>query len=147
MPNPRRRTRIRNIPESDTAMRAWGSAERWGSARQRRKRLSSRPVGMNTQRMREDMLVTRFIRLAGLGLMTLALMACESQQERYLKKHVNHVSLDAVAKRFGPPHRAQALTTGETVWSYEFRERSDCTAYILRFDQAKVLRDWNERQC
>jgi hypothetical protein len=128
-------------------MRAWGSAERWESAQQRRKRLSSRPVGMNTQEMREDMLVKRFIRLAGLGLMTLALVACESQQERYLKKHVNRVSQDAVAKRFGPPHRAQALTTGETVWSYEFREESDCTAYILRFDQTKVLRDWNERQC
>jgi hypothetical protein len=97
--------------------------------------------------MRGDMAVKQFIRLAALALMTLALMACESEQERYFRKRVNHVSQDNVARRFGPPHRVQELTTGGTVWSYESRDRSDCTAYILRFDQAKVLRDWNERKC
>jgi hypothetical protein len=93
------------------------------------------------------MAVKRIIGLAGLALLTLALMACENQQEHYFKKHVNRVSQDAVAKQFGPPHRAQELTTGDTVWAYESRERSDCTAYILRFDQTKVLRDWKERKC
>ena len=93
------------------------------------------------------MAVKRFIRLAGLALLTLALVACESQQERYFRRNVNRASQDVVAKQFGPPHRAQELTTGETVWAYESRERSDCTAYILRFDQTKVLRDWKERKC
>jgi hypothetical protein len=93
------------------------------------------------------MAVKRFIRLAGLASLTLALVACESQQERYFRRNVNRASQDVVAKQFGPPHRAQELTTGETVWSYESRQRSDCTIYILRFDQTKVLRDWKERQC
>jgi hypothetical protein len=93
------------------------------------------------------MAVKRFITLAGLALLTLGLVACESEQERYFRKHVNQVSQDAVARRFGPPHRAQELTTGGTVWSYEYRDRSDCTVYILRFDQENVLRDWNERTC
>jgi hypothetical protein len=93
------------------------------------------------------MAVKRLIRLAGLALLTLGLVACEGQQERYFRRNVNRVSQDAVAKQFGPPHRAQELTTGETVWAYESRERSDCTAYILRFDRTKVLRDWKERKC
>ena len=93
------------------------------------------------------MAVKRFITLAGLTLMTLALVACESEQAGYFKKHVNQVSQDAVVRRFGPPHRAQELTTGDMVWSYEYRNRSDCTVYILRFDPEKVLRDWNERPC
>ena len=89
----------------------------------------------------------RFIRVAGLALLTLGLVACESERERYVRKHLNQASQDAVARRFGPPHRVHALTDGGTVWSYEYRDRSDCTAYILRFDQARVLRDWNERPC
>jgi hypothetical protein len=89
----------------------------------------------------------RLMRLGAFALMTLTLVACDSEQAHYFKKHVNHASQDAVAKQFGPPHRAQELTTGETVWSYESREGSDCTTYILRFDQERVLRDWNERNC
>jgi hypothetical protein len=97
--------------------------------------------------MKGDMAVKRFIRLGTFALMTLALVACESEHEHYFKRHVNHVSQDAVAQRFGPPHRAQALSTGGAVWAYESRQRSDCTAYILRFDEAHILRDWNERGC
>jgi hypothetical protein len=93
------------------------------------------------------MAVKRLITWAGLAVLTLGLVACESRQARYFRKHVNQRSQDAVAKQFGPPHRAQELTTGETVWAYESRDRSDCTAYILRFDQAKVLRDWKAQQC
>jgi hypothetical protein len=93
------------------------------------------------------MAVKRFINLTGLVLMTLALVACESRQERYFRKNVNQRSQDAVTKQFGPPHRAQELTTGETVWAYESRDRSDCTVHILRFDQAQVLRDWKAQKC
>jgi hypothetical protein len=73
--------------------------------------------------------------------------ACATPQERYFSEHVNEVSLDAVAKRFGPPHHQQALTTGETVWSYEYRDGPNCTAYILTFDQVKVLRGWKRQRC
>jgi hypothetical protein len=38
------------------------------------------------------MAVKRFIRLAGLALMTLALVACEGQQERYFRRNVNRAS-------------------------------------------------------
>lgn len=93
------------------------------------------------------MAVKRFITLAGLAFLMLGLVACESERERYFRKHVNQISQDAVARRFGPPHRAQELTTGGAVWSYEYRDRSDCTVYILRFDQENVLRDWSERTC
>jgi hypothetical protein len=93
------------------------------------------------------MTVKRIIRAAGLAVLLLGLVACESERARYFRKHVHHISQDAVARRFGPPHRAQELTIGGTVWSYEYRDKSDCTVYILRFDQAKVLRDWNEGQC
>jgi hypothetical protein len=93
------------------------------------------------------MAVKRFITLAGLAFLMLGLVACESERERYFRKHVNQISQDAVARRFGPPHRAQELITGGAVWSYEYRDRSDCTIYILRFDQENVLRDWNERTC
>jgi hypothetical protein len=89
----------------------------------------------------------RLIAVAGLALLTLGLVACESEHKHYFEKHVNQVSQDAVVRRFGPPHRAQELSTGDVVWSYEYRDRSDCTVYILRFDQAKVLRDWKEQHC
>jgi hypothetical protein len=97
--------------------------------------------------MRGDVTVKRLLSVAGLALLTLGLVACESEQARYFKKHVNQVSQDAVAGLFGPPHRAHVLTTGGAVWAYEYRDRSDCTVYILRFDQANVLRDWKEQQC
>jgi hypothetical protein len=93
------------------------------------------------------MAVKRVITVAGLALLTLGLVACESRQERYFRKNVNRSTQDAVAKQFGPPHRAQELTTGDIVWAYESRDRSDCTAYILRFDQTKVLRDWKAQKC
>jgi hypothetical protein len=97
--------------------------------------------------MREDMAVKRLITSAGLAFLTLGLVACESEQAYYFKNRVNHISQDAVVRRFGPPHRAHELTTGDLVWAYEVRDRSACTAHILRFDRAQVLRDWNERTC
>ena len=52
----------------------------------------------------------RLIALAGLAFLMLGLVACESERERFFEKHVNHVSQDAVVRRFGPPHRAQELS-------------------------------------
>jgi hypothetical protein len=93
------------------------------------------------------MAVKGLITSAGMALLTLGLVACESEQAHYFKSRVNHVSQDAVVRRWGPPHRAHELTAGGTVWAYESREPSACTVYILRFDRAQVLRDWNERAC
>lgn len=81
-------------------------------AQQQLKQLCSWPRGMSTRKMKEDMTVQRILRLAALALLPLALVACENQQGRYFRRHVNRVSQDAVAKQFGPPHRAQELTTG-----------------------------------
>jgi hypothetical protein len=91
--------------------------------------------------------VKGFVRLTVAGMILLGLVACASEQERYLKQHVNEVSQDAVAKRFGPPTHTQELTTGESVWSYETRDGSDCQTYILTFDRTKVLRAWKEQKC
>ena len=87
------------------------------------------------------------VRVAVLAVMMLGLVACANERERYLKENVNQVAQDAVAKRLGPPTRTQELTTGETLWSYESRDGSDCKAYILTFDRTKVLRDWKEQKC
>ena len=102
---------------------------------------------MTTREMRGDVTAKRWLSVAGLTLMTLVLVACESEQARYFNKHVNHISQDAVVRRFGPPHRVHELSNGDVVWSYESGSRSNCIAHILRFDRAKVLRDWNERTC
>jgi hypothetical protein len=99
------------------------------------------------RQLQGDRVVKRVVRLAVLAVMILGLVACASERERYLKQNVNQVSQDAVAKRFGPPSLSQELTTGETVWSYESRDGSDCKAYILTFDRTKVLRDWKEQKC
>jgi hypothetical protein len=102
---------------------------------------------MNTRQMKGDVTVKRWLSVAGLVLMTLGLVACESEQTRYFKKNIDQASQDAVVRRFGPPNRVHELANGDMVWSYEFHDRSDCAAHILRFDQAKILRDWNERTC
>jgi hypothetical protein len=65
--------------------------------------------------VRREMAVNRFTGLAGLAFLTLALAACEREQARYFKTHVNTVSQEAVVRRFGPPHRAHELRTGDTV--------------------------------
>jgi hypothetical protein len=102
---------------------------------------------MTTREMREDVTAERWLSLAGLTVMTLGLVACESEHAHYFHRHVNHVSQDAVARRWGPPHRVHELSNGDVVWAYESGSRSHCTAHVLRFDRAQVLRDWNERKC
>jgi len=115
--------------------------------------VGARGLERNTVRQGEresegaDMAGTRWITAAGLALLVLGLMGCESEHARYFNKHVNHVSQDAVVRRWGPPHRVHELSNGDVVWAYDSGSRSNCTAHILRFDRAQVLRDWNERQC
>jgi hypothetical protein len=66
---------------------------------QQRKQLRSWPCGMSTRKMKEEMAVQRFIRLAALALLPLALVACENQQKRNFRGNVNRVSQHAVAKQ------------------------------------------------
>ena len=94
-----------------------------------------------------DVTAKRWLSTAGLTLLAVGLVGCESEHAYYFKRHVNHVSQDAVVRRWGPPHRVHELSNGDVVWSYESGSRSNCTAHILRFDRAKILRDWNERTC
>jgi hypothetical protein len=94
-----------------------------------------------------DMAVPRWVAAAGLALLALGLVGCESEHGHYFKRHVNHVSQDAVVRRWGPPHRVHELSNGDVVWAYNSGSGSHCTAHILRFDRAQVLRDWNERTC
>jgi hypothetical protein len=90
----------------------------------------------------------QMVRWSGVVSLVPLLAGCAStpDHEAYFKRHLNEVNYDAVAKRFGPPHQSRELTTGETIWAYQYRNGS-CTDYVLTFDQAKVLRDWKEHEC
>jgi hypothetical protein len=97
--------------------------------------------------MGEAMSMTQWISAAGLALLALGLVGCESEHAHYFKRHVNRASQDAVVRRWGPPHRVHELSNGDVVWSYESGSQSTCAAHILRFDRVQVLRDWHERPC
>jgi len=93
------------------------------------------------------------------ALTLLVLVSCAAWQDRYLGEVVNRVTQDEVAKKLGPPHRTMELSAGESVSTYEYRSvkvvggagsvvgTSDCKTYVLTFDQNKVLREWQRRDC
>jgi hypothetical protein len=101
---------------------------------------------MDEEIRRRSMTVEQIVRWSGVVSIVLILTACASQQVRYFRQNVNQANYDAVAKRLGPPHHSQELTTGETIWSYQYRN-GDCEDYVLTFDRAKVLREWKEQKC
>jgi hypothetical protein len=97
----------------------------------------------------------------------LALTSCASWQARYLKEGVNQATMDEVEKHLGRSHSTWGLRTGETLWTYQsgvpsgtdtagvtivgpgwvIGRRSDCTEYVLLFDQQKILRAWMRQPC
>jgi hypothetical protein len=99
--------------------------------------------------------------------MTLAMASCASWQAKYLKGAANQATMDEVEKQLGRPYSTWRLTTGETLWTYQagvsaradtggvtivgpgwiIGRRSDCTQYVLLFDQQKVLRTWMRQPC
>jgi hypothetical protein len=82
------------------------------------------------------------------GVATLSLTACTPWRMAYLRDAVDHATPDEITMRFGPPLAARELTTGETVWRYQsYQGDLLCLEYILRFDQAKVLRQWTRQGC
>jgi hypothetical protein len=103
----------------------------------------------------------------GLICVALALTSCASWQARYLKEGVNQATMDEVEKHLGRSHSTWGLRTGETLWTYQsgmpsgtdtagvtivgpgwvIGRRSDCTEYVLLFDQQKILRAWMRQPC
>jgi hypothetical protein len=78
----------------------------------------------------------------------LSLTACTPWRMAYLRDSVNRATQDEITTRLGPPHAARALTNGETVWRYQsYQGDLLCLEYILRFDQAGVLRQWTRQGC
>jgi hypothetical protein len=103
----------------------------------------------------------------GLVLLALALSSCASWQAKYLKEAKNHGAMNEVEAYLGRPHSTWDLQTGETLWTYQsgmpsgastggitvvgpgwvIGRRSDCTEYVLLFDQQKILRAWMQQPC
>ena len=103
----------------------------------------------------------------GLALIALALTSCATGQATYLEEATNRATQHEAAKRLGLPQLAWDLTTGETLWRYQsgfpsgavassisvagpgwvIAGSSQCTEYVLLFDQEQVLRAWRERRC
>jgi hypothetical protein len=78
----------------------------------------------------------------------LGLTACTPWRMAYLRDAVDRATQDEITTRLGPPHAARALTNGETVWRYQsYQGDLLCLEYILRFDQAGVLRQWTRQGC
>ena len=97
----------------------------------------------------------------------LALTSCASWQAQYLKAAANHATLVEVENHLGQPHSTWELRTGESLWTYQsgllsgtntggvtivgpgwvVGRRSDCTEYVLLFDQQKILRAWMRQPC
>jgi hypothetical protein len=78
----------------------------------------------------------------------LSLTACTPWRIEYLRDSVNRATQDEITAQLGPPQAARALTTGETVWRYEsYQGDLLCLEYILRFDQAGILRQWTRQGC
>jgi hypothetical protein len=103
----------------------------------------------------------------GLTVAALALTACAAWRAKYLKEAANHAAMDEVEKHLGRPHSTWDLRTGESLWTYQsgvpsgtdsagitvvgpgwvIGRRSDCTEYVLLFDQQKILRAWVRQPC
>jgi hypothetical protein len=106
---------------------------------------------------------------SGLGpiIVALSLTSCTSWQAQYLKTAADHATLAEVENHLGRPHSTWELRTGEALWTYQsglpsetstggvtivgpgwmIGRRSDCTEYVLLFDQPKILRAWMRQPC
>jgi hypothetical protein len=77
-----------------------------------------------------------------------SLTACTPWRIAYLRDSVNRATQDEITTRLGPPHATRALANGETVWRYQsYQGDLLCLEYILRFDQAGILRQWARQGC
>jgi hypothetical protein len=77
-----------------------------------------------------------------------SLTGCAPWRMEYLREAVNRATEDEITTRLGPPQAVRELTTGETVWRYQsYQGDLLCLEYILRFDQARILRQWTRQSC
>jgi hypothetical protein len=104
---------------------------------------------------------------SGSIIVVLCLTSCASWQAQYLNEAAHHATMVEVEHRLGRPHLTWDLRTGETLWTYQSGlpsetntggitivgpnwvagQRLDCTAYVLLFDQQKILRAWMQQPC
>ena len=97
---------------------------------------------------------SRYVLLIGFAVLS----ACGLLETGYFQTQVGQVTQDAVARRYGEPHKVGRLPEGRTVWTYfdrgsstagytGYASRGPCNAYLLTFDQEGVLRDWQQQDC
>lgn len=81
--------------------------------------------------------------------------SCTPWRVEYLEEVNGRATQDEIALKLGPPMSERTLGTSETVWLYRYtgaetnqhRGSTWCREYILRFDNQKILRQWNRQTC
>lgn len=96
--------------------------------------------------------------LSGVMLIVLSLASCGYFETGYFQSKVNEATQEMVGKRYGAPHKIEALDKGGEVWIYYDRGSATasysgyskgtfCRAYMLSFDKDGTLRGWEQRDC
>ncbi len=89
---------------------------------------------------------------------SLLTVSCAYFEAGYFESKVNEATIEMVASRYGAPHKEEKLADGRTVWTYYDRGSATtgyagsaranyCQAYLLTFDEQKILRDWKKEFC
>jgi hypothetical protein len=77
-----------------------------------------------------------------------SLTGCAPWWMEYLRQAVDRATEDEITTRLGPPQAVRELATAETVWRYQsYQGDLLCLEYILRVDQARILRQWTRQSC
>jgi len=144
-----------------------------GAVREALRRPALQPLEAGTSGVRggrtlsQARAVSRRWTLGTLLAMAWAMASCASWHAQYLKGAVNHATMEAVEKHLGRPHATWELHTGESLWTYQsgvpsgadaggltivgpdwvLGRRSNCSQYVLLFDQQKILRAWMQQPC
>ena len=85
-------------------------------------------------------------------LLQVGTVSCDLREGTYFQDKVNEVTQEKVAKRYGSPHKTEALQNGREAWTYYDRGSGTasytgyatgtfCRANMLTFDREGILRD------